>query len=472
MFAAIEIHNKPVFHYRYEVVVLLMINAWELILKSYLYKFTKTKIFQSDGISKPFLDCLNATESNLGKEFLPTKENLSLLYGYRNKVAHFYSEKLDVIIYSLLKKSLIFYDFFIKKHFKIDMSNELGIVLIPIGFKKFFSPLNFLTNESAIKDSNSEVKKFVKDIIDSSTSLNNQGIDEPIIVDFKMNLTNINRIKNADIVAGIDNSKIQNTTFSVTKNSGLVKVSPDAKESIILTRDKNKSQGVLLYEELSDGIFDEINNIVDANKLLAKGDRKFMLGQTMYFRIYAERQFINFNLLTFEMLVKAGLFNFYAPSLFWLSQLSSQKIKDILDSLLDEAKSPNVTNLIKLSVLLGDEISNYYFDQVYERYRGVTQPPQFYYTFSDTRKYRRSDTILKALKSNGQKKLTINTDTYEYRHILNNPTIGINILSSLCMDIYNGDVSKRSIARELDFLSYGDKLRSKSVEIIELIKNH
>lgn len=364
MFAAIEIHNKPLFNYRYEVVVLLMINAWELILKSYLYKFTKIKIFQKDGTSKPFLDCLSAAESKLGKQFLPTKENLYLLYGYRNKVAHFYSEKLDVIIYSLLKKSLIFYDSFVKRHFGIDMSHELGIVLIPIGFKKFFSPLDFLTNESAIRDSSSEVKKFIKDIIDSSSSLNNQGIDEPVFIDFKMNLTNINRIKNADIVASIDNSKVQQTTISVTKKSSLVKVSSDAKESVSVTRDRSKSQGVLLYEELSDGIFDEINNIVDANKLLAKGERKFMLGQTMYFRIYAERQFINFNLLTFEMLAKAGLFNFYAPSLFWLSKLTLQKIKDLLDSLLEEAKSPNIINLIKLVVLFGDDISDHYFDLV------------------------------------------------------------------------------------------------------------
>ena len=31
-FAAIEIHNKPNFSYRYETTTLLMMNAWELIL--------------------------------------------------------------------------------------------------------------------------------------------------------------------------------------------------------------------------------------------------------------------------------------------------------------------------------------------------------------------------------------------------------------------------------------------------------
>ena len=43
IFAAIEIHNKPIFSYRYEVVVLLFINAWELLLKAYIYKYKPSK---------------------------------------------------------------------------------------------------------------------------------------------------------------------------------------------------------------------------------------------------------------------------------------------------------------------------------------------------------------------------------------------------------------------------------------------
>lgn len=38
MFAAVEIHNKPVFEYRYEVGTLLVINAWELALKAHIAK--------------------------------------------------------------------------------------------------------------------------------------------------------------------------------------------------------------------------------------------------------------------------------------------------------------------------------------------------------------------------------------------------------------------------------------------------
>lgn len=33
--ACIELHNKPLFKFRYEVCVILAINGWELLLKAY-----------------------------------------------------------------------------------------------------------------------------------------------------------------------------------------------------------------------------------------------------------------------------------------------------------------------------------------------------------------------------------------------------------------------------------------------------
>lgn len=41
IFSAIEIHNKPTIKYRYEIVVLIVLNAWELLVKGYLYKYHK-----------------------------------------------------------------------------------------------------------------------------------------------------------------------------------------------------------------------------------------------------------------------------------------------------------------------------------------------------------------------------------------------------------------------------------------------
>src|SRR5690606_380619 len=83
MYSAIEVHNKPLIAYRYETVVLLTLNSWELVLKAYLYKFHKTvKLFHKDGTTKQFENCLNITQDKIGKEFMPVLENLERLYEY------------------------------------------------------------------------------------------------------------------------------------------------------------------------------------------------------------------------------------------------------------------------------------------------------------------------------------------------------------------------------------------------------
>ena len=39
LFAGIEIHNKPHIEYRYQTSTILIVNAWELALKAYIYKY-------------------------------------------------------------------------------------------------------------------------------------------------------------------------------------------------------------------------------------------------------------------------------------------------------------------------------------------------------------------------------------------------------------------------------------------------
>jgi hypothetical protein len=83
MFAAIEIHNKPIFSYRYEICTILVINAWELSLKAYIARTMKSvRLVNKDGTSKPFLECVACVASKLGKPFSATRANLEILYEY------------------------------------------------------------------------------------------------------------------------------------------------------------------------------------------------------------------------------------------------------------------------------------------------------------------------------------------------------------------------------------------------------
>lgn len=216
MFAAIEIHNKPVFKYRYEVCTLLMINAWELALKSYIAKeMHSVKLVKKDGSTKPFPECVACVASKLGKSFEPTKHNLEILYEYRNKVAHFYATELETVILGLLKSTVIFFSEFMEAHLGEKLYEADNLILLPIGFRKPVSPLDFLSNQSATKHSSKEVKTFLESIKKSSDQLLRQGFEESIIVNYSMALVAESRIKNADLTAAINNAVPQGNVIAV-----------------------------------------------------------------------------------------------------------------------------------------------------------------------------------------------------------------------------------------------------------------
>ena len=197
MFAAIEIHNKPIFKYRYEVCTLLVINAWELALKAYIAKEIKSvNLFRKDGTAKPFTECVECVASHLGTPFTSTKYNLEILYGYRNKVAHFYGENLDILVLGLLKASVLFFSEFIEEHFAQSLHEEANLILLPIGFSSPISPLDFISTKSAAKHCSEEVKSFLRSIKKSSDALEKQGITDSIIVNFSIALVNESRMKN------------------------------------------------------------------------------------------------------------------------------------------------------------------------------------------------------------------------------------------------------------------------------------
>jgi hypothetical protein len=208
MFAAIEIHNKPVFEYRYEVCTILVINAWELALKAYIAKKMKTvKLILKDGTTKPFPDCLACVSSKLGKSFEPTKLNLEILYQYRNKISHFYQEDVGIVVLGLLKASVIFFSEFMETQFRQKLYDVANLILLPIGFKKPVSPIDYLSNTSASKNCSVEVKAFLESIKkNTSSTLEKQGFEDSIIVNYSIGLFNETRIKNADLTASINNS--------------------------------------------------------------------------------------------------------------------------------------------------------------------------------------------------------------------------------------------------------------------------
>lgn len=234
LFAAVEIHNKPNIAYRYPTATILIINAWELALKAYVYQYIgKKKIFEKDGkhtigISTALImvrDHINHEEKN--KKFMAVAENLFQLNEYRCSSVHFTEGDLDPIVFMLLSKAVINYDAFVKKYFNKDITKEDNLIILPVGFKLPFDPIDYLKQNF----SNSK-NEFVNSVIQSIKNLNGEGIEDSIVVGFNLVTDRVRDAKNADIVAALSNSegvtKLQKAIrYTDDPNAPLMRVEQD-----------------------------------------------------------------------------------------------------------------------------------------------------------------------------------------------------------------------------------------------------
>lgn len=208
LFAGIEIHNKPHIAFRYPTATILIINAWELALKAYVYKFIgKKRIYENDGVhtksfSKVLIltrDHINTVENN--KKFQAVYDNLDLLSYYRNSNVHFIEGKLDPVVFMLISKAVLNYDVFVKKYFNKDVTKDDNLIILPVGLKLPFDPIDYLK-----QDYGSAHNEFVNRVVQSVRELNEEGIQESIVVGFDVYADRVRDSKNADIIAALENS--------------------------------------------------------------------------------------------------------------------------------------------------------------------------------------------------------------------------------------------------------------------------
>lgn len=470
--SGIEIHNKPTFKYRYEVVVILTINAWELALKAYIYKHVKDfKIFNKDGTTKYFKECLECVRNKLGKAFMTTYENLGIMYLYRNKFAHFYVDDLEILIFSLLKKNTELYAKFIEKYFNISIGNVEDLVLLPIGFKKPFSPYDFISNETTLSKADPVIKEFVYSIVKSSQELHDNNIKESILIDFNVGLYSVRNLKNADIVASVNNAESKGLRFDVKKELKTASVVTNRHGSPVrIVSNKKDAEATLVYTEIEEGIFNEINNIIEANNLLARKEKKFIFGEQIYYRVYAERQFIKKEIDLIEMLVNASN-KFYSPFLYWLNILPEDMfINYILDNI-KTAKYPNIISTIRLIYILGNDYMKWYANRIAAEFRNIAQKPQYFYTAQKLSKRKRVKPVLEVLGYNKNSKIKTPWDDKEIKVIdlLSDLKKSESYLATSCIKVFEGDKTLKDICRKLDFVIYGRILSKKAESLSDLL---
>lgn len=242
--------------------------------------------------------------------------------------------------------------------------------------------------------------------------------------------------------------------------------------AIRLTRDNTQASGVFLHEQLSDGLFEEINNVLEVNSMLSAGRSVFLLGEPVYYRIYAERQHIKGN-EQLALLAKTALTTIYGPHLYWFLVMPPELAASTIIHSLKQLKAPYVNALIKLATLLGPETSDWLWGLFDDLWKHHTQKPEYYWSFKKIRNRTGIlDRRLKALRAAGRSAVEVPSEagTVTIQEAMKDPGATATWLSQACMKVFQGEKEWRAAARRLDVLTYGSGIEGRSGEILREIK--
>lgn len=238
-----------------------------------------------------------------------------------------------------------------------------------------------------------------------------------------------------------------------------------------LTRDRNLATGQFVHEEVSEAIFDEINNVIDANRVLGKGQQQFLLGQPIYYRVYAERSHVAQNEDDVALLFHSGVVQFYAPCLFWLLALPKEIVAKIFLEIYLNPVSPHIHFLIRSAVLLGEEFSDWLFNKWQLKWASHPQPPSFYWSFKEMiGRAKVEDKRLVVTKTSATSQIVVGNEIVTVGELMAKPERAAALLSRTCMRVFEGAKGEmRTIARQLDYLTYGSAIHETSSELTKAI---
>lgn len=223
--AAIEIYNKPQISYRDESFSILLLNAWELLLKAILSKNRQSIFYpKKRGVPYRTLTLQDALIKSVRFfpdtiQYEPVAENLRILEMYRNNSIHFYNKpNFGVVIYGLAQTSIVNYKDLVFSVFDIDIANEITLNLLPLSFATRPDPIEFIRNVETSPSNSRAVTQFVKEISRTAQELEVRELDTyRFLTVFRVSFQSVKKISQADFVAGVGTSTTDENVLLVER---------------------------------------------------------------------------------------------------------------------------------------------------------------------------------------------------------------------------------------------------------------
>ena len=217
MLAAIEIYNKPQIVYRDETFCILLINAWELLAKAILSKnkerimYTRREAgvsYRTYSLYDAFIKAKQYFPDEIPYE--PVKENVSQIVKFRDNAIHFYNDPgFSVIMYGLAQASIVTYRDLVLAVFGFDITDEVTIVLLPLGLGAAPDPIEFMKGNLSNSKLNRIVATYLRDVVEMSRNLGKGGFEAGrFLTYFDVSLNSIKKSTEADLVVAFDGTRV------------------------------------------------------------------------------------------------------------------------------------------------------------------------------------------------------------------------------------------------------------------------
>jgi len=212
MLAAIEIYNKPRFAYRDECFSILLLNAWELILKALISKNRKsiyypkkrTEAYKTLSCRDAFARAQKYFPKNIPA--LPVRRNLELLTTYRDNAVHFYNTPgFGTVIYSLAQTGIVNFRDLMAQSFGVHIEEEITWNLMPLGLHCPVDAITYMSDDYTRQDhARAPVKHFLSELAAALGEIEKSGIDTGrLMTVFKVKLESVKKVEYADVIAGV-----------------------------------------------------------------------------------------------------------------------------------------------------------------------------------------------------------------------------------------------------------------------------
>ena len=309
-FLALELYNKPTIKYRTESFSILFTNAWELLLKAYIFEQSHAKklsIFRRKKRNQKresitIDDCLNKMFQNNND---PVRKNIEYVSEIRNEAAHLVVSELDPYFSRVFQAGITNYVRYLQNWFNVDINDELNPGLISlISDKDRISDLTLLKGKYNKEDFNailSWVEKF------NQLSI----LGEYAALSIKHIIAIVKNPKKADFVisAGkkgtrkaliIEKQRDPDVTHPFNRRAAIVEITKRITKSLrfneydfeayVFVRGLKKTNNEYFYKGKYSGAGQYSQKFIDELSQTIKGNNKFLRQNRSQYKQYLKRK--------------------------------------------------------------------------------------------------------------------------------------------------------------------------------------